>query len=205
MKQFYALLVIAISLFVAGCAEGTQDTQETEEVFPHTEINEQFVYEPFTYPEEWDVITIHKDVDLRYQDGDNPENHRYAEVPYRYTITFGEEAGTNETTTEEIDEYNNQQHIQGESNRQVYYHDYEKRYATLTMSRNGFIHILKDLDEAEQIEISGFEAYLAKQDNQYLGNFYFDDTYYDLQIYEDADVQSKEAAITLFEMLVGQG
>ncbi|MBU9714609.1 hypothetical protein [Evansella tamaricis] len=200
LKQitFFILSSIIVS-FIAACQ--TEDSLEQNEILSEY-IHMDFGYSSFSYPQTWDVVSIAKDVYLRYQDWENPENHRYSQVPYRYKFDFGKKAPENEVGEKQIEDFNDQQALQGETYRQLYYHTYFQHYATLEISKNGFTRLISNDEHMEEWNINGEEFRVLRQGNEWIINWYKNGAYFDLIILGEAgittDEQSKELIETLF-------
>ncbi|SDZ12246.1 hypothetical protein SAMN05421736_106158 [Evansella caseinilytica] len=197
MKKFIFFLLLSI-LVVSGCQ--SEEAQQSDDL-PYRYIQEEFSYSPFAYPDHWDVVSVQSEVSLQYKDDEAPENHAYSDVPYRYTIEFGKEASKNNVTEKEMERYNEQQALKGETNRQHYYHTYNENYATVDMSKNGFVRLISQVEEAEEWEISGEDFLVLRNDNEWIVNWYKDGTYYDIFIRKDAEITTAEACRELLELM----
>src|SRR5690554_4803385 len=187
-KIVFTFFIFIVSLsFLVGC----NNDNINKEDFPYSYIHADFSYAPFTIPDHWDVVSIQSNVQLRHQDWDNPENHMYAETPYRYTFTFGKRADENSVTEEQLEEFNKQQELKGETSRQLYYHTYYEHYATLQISTSGFLRLASDFEEAEEWEISGEDMLVLRKGNDWVVNWYKNGKYYDLLLTSEVGIDTE--------------
>lgn len=185
MKKVIVAFILLISI-LTGCGNNIDRNE-----FPYNYIHASFNYVPFQIPEEWDVVSIQSNVELRHQDWENPEKHVYADTPYRYTIIFGKKAPENAVSEESLEEFNEQQALKGETERQHYYHTYYDHYATLQISTNGFMRLLSEFDETEEWEINGETMLVLRRGNDWAINWYKDKQYYDILITSEAGIDTE--------------
>lgn len=184
-KIFWFYLLI---LFLSACYSVDEQIKDD---FPYKLIHEKFSYSGFEVPPDWEVVSIQADVRHRYQDWEEPENHRYDDVPYRYSFIFGREAPTNESLDKEIDSFNDKQELAGETTRQIYYHTYYEQYGILEISKNGFTTLLSSIEGTEEWNIDGERFLVLRRGNEWLLNWFIKDTYYDLIISGEANISSE--------------
>ncbi|ADU28596.1 hypothetical protein [Evansella cellulosilytica] len=197
MKKMRIYIIISIFFILLGCES---EVEIEGEGFPYNQIHENFQYTTFHYPEEWDVVSIQYEVRHRFQDWQDPENHQYDEVPYRYTLLFGKRATDNEITEEELDDYNDEQALAGGTHRQLYYHTYYDYYGKLDMSKNGFIRLLSAFDDVEEWEINDETFLVLRESNEWVVNWHRNGTYYDLMILNEAGISDEEQMTELLTM-----
>lgn len=200
MKKFiYITLISLVSiLFLAGCGA---DNKINPEEFPYNHISERFKYQPFVVPNDWDVVSIQSNIQLRHRDLENPENHMYADTPFRYSFSFGRNAPENSVTEETLEKFNEEQALKGETGRQLYYHTYHEHYATLQISANGFLRLIHDFEETEEWKIEGEDMLVLRQGNDWIVNWYKDGKYYDLLISAEANIDTEIAFEELIQHL----
>ena len=197
MKWMLGLLAV---ILLAGC--GGEEAVEDRDDFPHYLVHEGFSYTPFTYPADWDVTAVSSNVRLAFRNEDNPEENQFAQVPFRYSFTFGERAPDNEVSEEELDDFNEENRRSEETFRQNYYHTSFEQYARLDISKNGFLRLLTEYEGVEEREIGGREVLVLRNENQWAVNWYAGRNYYDLLIYNEAMIASDDAFEGILEMLM---
>lgn len=195
----WVLGAVAVML-LAGCG-GEEEVEERDD-FPHHFVHEGFSYTPFTYPADWDVTAVSSNVRLAFRNEENPDENQYAQVPFRYTFTFGERAPDNEVSEEELEQFNEENARNEETFRQNYYHTSFEQYARLDISKNGFLRLLTEYEDVEKREISGREVLVLRSENQWAANWYAERNYYDLLIQNEAMIASEDAFDGIVEMLM---
>ncbi|MCR6109386.1 hypothetical protein HXA35_03370 [Bacillus sp. A301a_S52] len=200
MSKFKLLFLILSALcLLSACNFG--EAADSEEPFPHNYIVEGFKYGGFAFPESWNVTAISSRVRLTYRDED-PENHQYAGIPYRYEFNFGRNATENLITDKMIDQYNREQALNEGTHRQLYYHTSDEEYARLIISTNGFLNVLTDFEETETWDVDGTTVMVIHDGGQWRANWLNDGGYYDLSVRSAAGIDSEEAFQDLLEMMV---
>ncbi|MBU9723769.1 MULTISPECIES: hypothetical protein [Bacillaceae] len=195
------LFLIIVSFTFACQSEGAVEPDEVVAEYIHTD----FSYSPFQYPEDWELVAVSSDVQLLYQDWDEPEKHRYADVPYRYGFTFGEKAEENVVTEEELETFNEDKALMGETTRQHYYHTYYQHYGNLHLSKNGFIRLVSQHETGEEWVINGEEFRVLRDGNEWVVNWFKNGTYYDLIVLGEAGISDEENFEELLEFMFLQG
>lgn len=196
MKQWLFLLIV-LAVLAAGCQEDLSSDAADE--LPYNLIHSEFSYTPFEIPEQWEVVSVSSEVEHQYQDWEEPENHQYAEVPFRYTINFGRKADENSVADSDLAEFNEQQELRGETTRQLYYHTYYEHFGVLHISRNGFVRMISNLGDAEEWELSGEKAMVLRDGNEWVMNIYINGVYYDLLVLGEAGLATEDEGRELLE------
>ncbi|MDG5787977.1 hypothetical protein QA612_10800 [Evansella sp. AB-P1] len=197
-RQHYYILFLVVTL-LAACQSNSQEEALEEKQYDF--IHEEFSYTPFLIPENWDVVAVGYDVKHQFIDWREPENHRYAQVPYRYTITFGKLSEENEVTEEDLREYNEQQSLIGHTNRQKLYHTYNEEFGSLEISKNGFTRLIINHEDTEEWKLGGEDFLVLNQESEWAVNWYNNGTYYDLLILSDANISNQEELEELLEYM----
>ncbi|MDQ0256101.1 hypothetical protein J2S74_003500 [Evansella vedderi] len=193
------LIFLFLILLLISCQ--SQEKQLLNEDFPYNLIHESFSFIPLSPPEGWEVVSLRSDVQLQFQDWEEPENHQYSEVPYRYSFTFGRKAPDNEVTEKDMERFNEKQALEGKTNRQLYYHTYYDYYSTLEISKNGFVILLSAFDGTWEWEINGEKFLVLRQGNEWIINWYKNGSYYDLIVRAEAGITTEEECIALIESM----
>lgn len=197
-KQFLGCLILAA--LVGGCGNG--GNEEASEDFPHSLVHEDFSYNSFEYPPDWEVTAVSSNVRLSYRDEENPEDNQYASVPYRYTFTFGERASENDVTEEDLEEFNQENALNEESARQLYYHTSFENYGQLDIGKNGFLRLLTEYEDVEEWEVSGEEVLVLRDENQWAANWFTERNYHDLLVRNEALIGSEEEFERILELMI---
>ncbi|PYZ92082.1 hypothetical protein CR194_17985 [Salipaludibacillus keqinensis] len=203
MKDKLCTFSLLAVLMLAAC--GSNDKEligGNDQEFPYNYISETFRYGGFDYPEDWEVAGISSDVQLSYRDANNPEDHRYSETPYRYSFTFGRRASSNEVSKEHLEEYNQNQALNEETHRQLFYHTYYDHYANLSLSSNGFTHVLMEYDEVEHWKIDEEDVMVLRYDNEWRANWINNGVYYDLHVKREAYKDNEEEMMELLQRMI---
>ncbi|UTR13374.1 hypothetical protein MM221_12035 [Salipaludibacillus sp. LMS25] len=200
MVKFKGLfLTVAVLALLSACTFGGE--ADSEEPFPYNYIVEGFNYGGFAFPKAWNVTAISSHVRLTYR-GEEPENHQYAGIPYRYEFNFGKNAEDNLITDNVIEHYNQEQALNEGTHRQLYYHTADEEYAKLIISTNGFLFVLTDFEETENWDVDGTTVMVIHDGRQWRANWLNDGGYYDLSVREAAGIDSEEAFRNILDMMV---
>ncbi|UCZ53653.1 hypothetical protein LGQ02_02310 [Bacillus shivajii] len=197
--RHFAFFIFFMLFILSACQENETPTEKN--TFPFDHIHEKFTYHPFHYPGEWDIVALSANVEHKYQDFEQPENHGYSEVPHRYSFTFGRKAPENEVQEEALHQFNERNALEGKTVRQVYYHSYFDYYAHLSIGQDGFTRLISDFAETEEWEIEGESFLVLNRDHQWVINRYKDGVYYDLLITAEAGITSPEQTRELIKVI----
>lgn len=205
MNSKTRLFIISLTFFLlSACSLSNQgEVGENEKEIPFSFISENFRYGGFDYPVEWGVTEVSSNVQLAYRDAENPENHRYSDTPFRYNFTFGRRAESNEIPKKKLEKYNQTQKLNEQTHRQHFYHTYDDYYAELSISSNGFLHVLVHFDNVEQWEISDTIVKVLRQENEWRANWRLNGAYYDLHVGNKAQIKDVGEFKKLLKLMIG--
>lgn len=190
-------------VIISGCESGNDsETESNSDEFPFHYVSDNFQFEGFDYPENWDVVAVSSDVEMAYREEDDLENHQLSDTPFRYRFILGKEADTNKVSEEEIEKFNEKQASEEETTRQHYYHTYHEHFASLHVSSNGFLKVVSEFEEADTWEVIEHEVLVLHQENEWLINAYINNAYYDLHVKNEAQVTDEESLRVLLEVVL---
>lgn len=202
MKKFS--IFPAVVLLLGGCGFFAEaEEEEDEKEFPYSYIHPSFSYYEFQYPQEWEPVSISGNVELIYRD-EEMEELRYAEVPYRYRIKFGEATAETARGEEELDEYNRLQAVEEGTHRQLYYQPNDETYADFSIGQTGFQTLLQNYDGTEEWETDLGTVLVYGEDSRWALNWHKDGVYYELLVHEEAMMEAEEQVEELLARFMGE-
>ncbi|MFA9556668.1 hypothetical protein ACERII_05125 [Evansella sp. AB-rgal1] len=185
MKKI-AFLYVLMVLLIIGCS-GIDDVNDS----PLALISDEFDYPSFNAPQEWDVITVTEELEMKKHDLYNPENNEFYDIPLSYIIEFGKKTEENEYNQEEyLEILNAQNEEQGKWGKTILYaHSSKEDYGSLGIGREPYPRLdsraLEDEDFlTEEISIEGVDVVYSQLGNNHLFLWERDKLYYDLYILE---------------------
>lgn len=191
----------AAVFFLGGCGLFADAEEEWKEDFPYTYIHPSFTYEKFHYPENWSPVSIAANTELVYRDAEM-EELRYAEIPYRYRLKFGEETSAERRTEQELADYNVMQAAQEGTHRQLYYQPHTDVYADLSIGQNGFQTLLQDYEGTEEWETGNRLVLVYGEDSRWAVNWHGNGVYYELLIHEEAMIETEAQVEELLDLFM---
>ncbi|UCZ51764.1 hypothetical protein LGQ02_12925 [Bacillus shivajii] len=182
MKSLFYLFVMSF-LLIMGCS---QTNKENELAL----IDADFHYPSFTTPEEWEIIAVIEELEMKKYDLYEPKNNEFYDIPLSYIIEYGNKTDVNDY---ERGEYVKILHAQNEDQglwgrTTLYMHSSEKTYGSFGMGREPYPRIdIRSIDTEsfkinDQFSINGIEISYSKQNDLHLFLWKKDDMFYDLFI-----------------------